>query len=95
MTSKHQTDSARGGSQQRLGSASDYVLTYAALQQIHKLTSMVCGWKMSLPTEMIKQAQVVHNLMLELEIPKPPKGMQHTRTDVINGHAVHCYIEDK
>lgn len=57
----------------------DFVLTHEDLQEIHKLTGMVCGWKMSLPSKMISQAQAVHRRVIGLEIVKNqnPKEMGH------------------
>lgn len=47
-------------------SAPVFALSYDDLQEIHKLTGMVCGWKMSLPTKMISQAQEVHRRVIDL-----------------------------
>lgn len=51
-----------------------YTLTYETLQEIHKLTGMVCGWHMSLPTVMIKQAKKVHEEMLSLKLATPDES---------------------
>ncbi len=48
------------------GSAPVFALSYDDLQAIHKLNGMVCGWKMSLPTKMISQAQEVHRRVIAL-----------------------------
>ena len=48
------------------GSAPVFALSYDDLQEIHTLTGQVCGWRMSLPTKMINQAQEVHRRMLAL-----------------------------
>jgi hypothetical protein len=54
------------GSVQPDCSALVFALSYDDLQEIHRLTGMVCGWKMSLPTKMISQAQEVHRRVIAL-----------------------------
>lgn len=54
-----------------------FALSYDTLQEIHTLTGMVCGWRMSLPTKMIKQAQKVHWLMIGLHhVPNSPTNLE-------------------
>ena len=48
------------------GSAPVFALSYDDLQEIHTLAGMVCGWRMSLPTKMINQAQEVSRRMIAL-----------------------------
>jgi hypothetical protein len=68
------------GSLERDGSAPVFALSYDDLQEIHTLTGQVCGWRMSLPTKMILQAQEVHRRMIRLNQVKAQNDQAERQT---------------